>query len=146
MTQLPRIIFAFAVVITLILGYFIPGSRIIIFPYNLFGSVVIVLGFLLMFWSANIFNSRKTTIHPIGTPNLLVTEGSYRFSRNPMYLGNLLILIGSAIILGTLTYFLGPIIFFLGINQIVIPYEEQKLRNIFKSDYMDYKKKVRRWI
>lgn len=143
--QLPRLIFAIAVVISLTFGYFIRGFTFIVFPYSLSGLIIIGLGFYLMFWSRNTFNAKRTTIHPTGIPSTLITQKPYSFSRNPMYLGNLFILLGSAIILGNLVYFLAPIIFFTGINQIVIPYEERKLEKLFGSSFERYREKVRRW-
>lgn len=92
------------------------------------------------------FRSLKTTVLPLGTPRELVTLGAYLWTRNPMYLGLLTALIGFALSMGTLPFFLVPWIFFLVINQVHIPYEEAVLEKVFGPAYDRYLKRVRRWI
>ncbi|MEE8233425.1 MAG: isoprenylcysteine carboxylmethyltransferase family protein, partial [Gammaproteobacteria bacterium] len=96
--------------------------------------------------SALYFKKSGTAIRPFETSTVLVKGGPYRFTRNPMYLGMVLILIGMAIYLGSLTpWFVIPV-FFLIIQEWFIKYEEPFLENTFGKEYQDYKTKVRRWI
>lgn len=84
-------------------------------------------------------------IHPEQT-STIVSSGIYAYTRNPMYLGVLLILIGLAVYLGNLLSFLGAIIFIIYINNFQIIPEEQVLEEKFGSTYKNYKGKVRRWL
>ena len=79
-------------------------------------------------------------------PNKLVTEGIYKITRNPMYLGFVLLLIGVAVILGSASVFSIVIIFSIITDLWYIRYEERALEKKFGSAYDTYKSKVRRWI
>ncbi|MDD1651366.1 MAG: isoprenylcysteine carboxylmethyltransferase family protein [Methylococcaceae bacterium] len=92
------------------------------------------------------FRQVKTTVLPLGTPQQLVTLGAYLWTRNPMYLGLLTALIGFALYMGTLPFWLVPAAFFLVINRFHIPYEEARLTDVFGADYSRYQKRVNRWI
>ena len=76
----------------------------------------------------------------------LETSRPYRFTRNPMYLGMTLVLLGGSLGLGSLTAFVGPAAFWTVINSIFIPFEEKKLEGTFGPQYLDYKRSVRRWL
>ncbi len=67
-------------------------------------------------------------------------------SRNPMYLGMLMMLIGSSFLVGTIPSLFAPVAFFLIIDKVFIPYEEEKLVETFGAEYSYYAQKVRRWI
>lgn len=94
------------------------------------------------------FRRAKTTINPfkVSKASALVTDGVYRFTRNPMYLGMVLTLVGWCVFLSSLiTLFFVPL-FVLYINRFQIIPEEQALTSIFGDKYAEYKNKVRRWI
>ena len=119
------------------------------FSYQIVLSVFIVaIGLAYAIPSFRLFAKHKTTISPF-TPSettALVTVGMYRYSRNPMYLGLVLLNIAATIFFGT---WLGIIIvatFIFLINLLQIIPEEEALLDIFGEEYIDYKKKVRRWI
>lgn len=80
------------------------------------------------------------------TPSSLVMQYPYNYSRNPIYLGFLLITVGTAIVLSSLTAFLAPVIFYLVVNTVVIPFEEKRLQEVFGVGYEEYKRAVRRWM
>jgi protein-S-isoprenylcysteine O-methyltransferase Ste14 len=94
------------------------------------------------------FYKAKTTVNPVSPESAcqFVNSGVYRFSRNPMYLGLLLILIGGAYWLGNLISLLCIWGFIFYMNQFQIIPEEQALENNFGEPYLAYKKTVRRWI
>ncbi len=110
------------------------------------GYLFIALGIGLPVWGAQIFKRVETNIIPYKSPDKLVTEGPFRFSRNPMYLGMLLVLIGTGVRLGMLEslYFIG--LFFAVANWWYIPFEEGKMDTMFGDQFADYKKRVRRWL
>ena len=76
----------------------------------------------------------------------LVTTGVYRYTRNPMYLGMALVLLGCAIVVGVATAFLIPVIFVVIIQYRFILPEEQMLRDLFPEEFPAYCQQVRRWI
>lgn len=110
------------------------------------GIVIIIVAVLLASVSVAIFRKSKTTVVPHGKPSKLVAVGPYKFTRNPMYLSLLLVLMGSSFIFGTVSVLAIPLIFMLIIDSQVIPMEEKTLRHKFGKQYDSYAKKVRRWL
>ncbi|PRI44553.1 hypothetical protein BV195_01128 [Haemophilus influenzae] len=111
-------------------------------------AFVISLSFLIALSSVMHFFICKTSINPRdfkGTTKL-VSTGIFRFSRNPMYLSLLLMLIAWVLWLGNSLAWLGIIVFVLAINQFQIAKEEAYLENKFGDEYRRYKQKVRRWL
>lgn len=94
------------------------------------------------------FIRARTTVNPLAPDkaNALVMSGLYRISRNPMYLGMLMILLGWAIHLGDALAFLPAGLFIVLIEVLQIRPEERALEEKFGDDYRAYKKRVRRWI
>jgi protein-S-isoprenylcysteine O-methyltransferase Ste14 len=110
------------------------------------GLVLVVIGVAFAFSALGIFKKRSTTTIPFERPTSLVMSGPYRFSRNPMYVGLTLIYLGVA---GTRAE-LWPVIvlpvLLAYVNFIVIPVEEQYLREAFGDSYAQYSARVRRWL
>ena len=120
-----------------------------VFSYKLqLGIFVITIGFLLLIISIKSFIDNKTTINPLNLKKstYLVTSGVFRFSRNPMYLGMLLFLLGTAIILNIIGGLIISILFIFYMNFFQIIPEEKALQNLFGKKYRNYRKTVRRWI
>ncbi len=94
------------------------------------------------------FIQAKTTINPHRPmeANALVVEGMYRFTRNPMYLGMLLLLCGWALVLASLSSFLLVPLFVVLLTQVQIKPEEIALVQLFGDEYQEYQKNVRRWL
>lgn len=120
-----------------------------VFSYKLqLGIFVSTIGFLLLIISIKSFIDNKTTINPLNLKKstYLVTSGVFRFSRNPMYLGMLLFLLGTAIILNIIGGLIISILFIFYMNFFQIIPEEKALENLFGKNYRNYRKTVRRWI
>ncbi len=115
------------------------------FPFNLTGLFGIIAGYYIAKKNCDIFNSSNTTFR-LERPSVFVKEGYYNVSRNPMYLGLLIIIFGLSILLGNLLCMACPLLFFVCINYICIPPEEKIMEKTFGESYIKYKKKVRRWI
>lgn len=94
------------------------------------------------------FRRAKTTINPMkaGNASSLVTGGVYRYTRNPMYLGMVLVLIGWAVFLASPITLIFVPLFVLYINRFQITPEERVLTSIFGAEYAEYKNQVRRWV
>jgi protein-S-isoprenylcysteine O-methyltransferase Ste14 len=130
--------------------FFFPEDISVPFPYNLSGFLVIVLGFVLVIWANYTLlfvgkiglNARE----PFQTPSTLVVEGPYKFSRNPIYLAVTILLIGLAILVGSLSIFIVAIVLFIIFQKWFVGWEEKKLEEVFGEEYLEYKKRVRRWL
>ncbi len=105
------------------------------------GAVIVLLGVMK-------FHKSSTTIDPRypGKSASLVCEGIYRYTRNPMYLGMLVILISFCLYLGSYYSLIYCFFFFWFMSRFQIIPEERKLEDIFGREYISYKEKVRRWI
>jgi protein-S-isoprenylcysteine O-methyltransferase Ste14 len=111
------------------------------------GALLIVLGFALAFSAASLFRRKGTELNPTSEANkLLVIQGPFRFTRNPMYLGLTIFTLGIAVCVGSLPMFLVPPLVFATAQAAHIPFEEAKMRRQFGTAYDDYTRKVRRWI
>ena len=111
------------------------------------GVVIFTIGFALSMRASNIFALEKTEILPTSPSNkALVVRGPYRYSRNPMYLGLVIELLGIALYVGTLPMFVATAAMFAVVSLVFVPYEEEKLLRIFGEKYSAYKASVRRWL
>ena len=114
----------------------------------IFGYFMIISGLIVILSAIILFKKYHTTISPLNPSNAtkLITDGIYKFSRNPMYLGLLLVLFGISIILNPIGgLFLIPL-FILYLNLFQIIPEENAMVDLFKDEFLEYKKNVRRWI
>jgi protein-S-isoprenylcysteine O-methyltransferase Ste14 len=110
------------------------------------GRTLLVIGVLLAPGNALLFLAERTTINPAARPTKLITQGAYRFSRNPMYVGISLIYAGASFILCSLWPLILLPIPMLVMNAVVIPMEEANAREAFGEQYMAYCRSVRRWL
>ena len=94
------------------------------------------------------FRRAKTTVNPMKpeTATSLVSSGIYSVTRNPMYVGLLLVLIAWAAYLSSAWALLGPLGFVLYISRFQIAPEERVLSTLFGSEYTAYQSRVRRWL
>ena len=111
-------------------------------------AFVITFSFLIAGGSVLQFFIRKTTINPHDFKHTtqLVSTGIFQFSRNPMYLSLLLMLIAWSLWLGNSLAWLGVIVFILVMNRFQIAREEAYLESKFGDEYRRYKQNVRRWL
>ncbi len=135
-----------AFVTMLAVHFLVPIARIIAFPWRLLGGVPFLLGTALTVRALQLFKLHKTTPEPFGASRALVTSGPYSVTRNPMYLGILLMFSGVACLLGTAAPWI--VVLALGgvFDVIYIRREEGKMEEKFGDAYRHYKAQVRRWI
>ena len=110
------------------------------------GFALVVLGFLLGLGAVLAFRRAHTTLDPYHPVSSIVTSGIYGFSRNPIYLGFLLMVIGIPLNAGTYWGIILAPIFILLCNKLVIEHEEAYLEKRFGETYTSYKSSVRRWL
>ena len=139
------------VVLILVTSTYFSSKKIdlIHIPFQTLISIFILfVGILILLNPVLKFKKSKTTINPIKFKkvNKLVTSGIYKYSRNPMYLGLLMIVISSSIFYLNIYSILTPLFFYLWINRFQIRREEIFLTEKFGKEYLSYKNTTRRWI
>ena len=145
--RLPPLLLVLVLAITmLILDRAFPLFKVLHPPFAYLGAAPVALGVLIVLISAGLFRFRKTTINPFGEPAVMVQDGFYRFSRNPMYLGMLLVLIGVGLWLGNVLALLLAPAFVAIMTRGYIVREEQLLEDRFGDVYRAYRSRVKRWI
>ncbi|PPK84522.1 protein-S-isoprenylcysteine O-methyltransferase Ste14 [Neolewinella xylanilytica] len=110
------------------------------------GIGLLTTGSLLIASTGLLLLRRDTELHTFGQPRTLLTDGPFRFSRNPIYLGFLLSLSGFWVYLGSLSPLLGCPIFFFVAERWYIPFEEAQLDRKFGPAYAVYRDRVGRWL
>jgi len=110
------------------------------------GYVFVVAGLGFAFSAVSQFGKAHTTLDPHGSVSAVVTGGPYRFSRNPIYLGFVCVLIGLPLALGNYWGAVLSPMFMVSLYQLVIKHEEAYLEEKFKDVYTRYKSRVRRWL
>lgn len=128
------------------LHFALPTAYRLDFACRACGIGAFLFGFLLMMWALWLFRQSGTPAHPTHRAAALVMSGPFRFSRNPMYLGIVMMLLGIALWLGSWPMFIAPVSFFMFMSLVRIPYEEQALQALFGEAYASYRRRVRRWI
>lgn len=110
--------------------------------------ILIALALTIDVFALSSFRSAKTTINPMKPKNAsqLVIAGIYQYTRNPMYLGLLIILTAFTLWFGNLFNFALLLVFICYMNQFQIVPEETALLELFGEDYAQYKSSVRRWL
>ncbi len=126
--------------------FLFPIHIIVTFPSTIFGLILILLGLSINIWSVRELKRNNTTIDFKKIAIKLVITGPFSISRNPIYLSGVILSLGFAIFLGSISMFLFPVVLLLILNFCYIPVEEAKLEETFGEKYLIYKKRVRRWI
>lgn len=142
----PPLLYQIAIVLMILFHFLFPIAKIIPYPFNLVGVIIFVSGAGLAINAKRLFQKTNTPIKPSDQPTNLHQEGPFRFSRNPMYLGISIGLLGIAVFLGSASAFLFPIVFFVVMDLVFIPHEEKALQSVFGEEYRVYKSKIHRWI
>ena len=138
--------FLILLVLSVLLNFVFPVVVFLSPPSTYSGYLIIGFGLVLALWSRSLFLKNTTTLQLSEEPTSLLTSGPFCISRNPIYLGMASILLGVAVVQGTLVALAFPVIFVTLIEFFIIPGEERKLEKIFGEPYREYKKSVRRWI
>jgi protein-S-isoprenylcysteine O-methyltransferase Ste14 len=134
------------VIVMFILNFGFPVMQIVPPNWNLIGLLLLASGIILNLSADNSFKRANTTVKPFQESSNLVTDGIFQMSRNPMYLGMILILTGIAVLLKSLSPFLIVIPFFILIDRTYIRVEEQMLAGKFGAQWEAYKAKTGRWL
>lgn len=123
-----------------------PLGSLTVRPEKTIAVIIVLAGFTIMVVAWWQFRQHSVAICPTAHTERLVTTGIYRLSRNPMYLGMIMMLGGVASWFGSLPFVAATAAYFLVIQRVFCPYEERKLMAEFGDDYRRYQARVRRWL
>ena len=143
---MPPVYFLATLVTMVVVNAFFPVVQIIQSRTRFGAVLLIVFGGWLAAAGSKLFDKHQTTVRPFEESTALVKDGPYQYSRNPMYLGMVVLLVGVATILGTLTPFLIIPLFVWVITARFIVHEEEALERRFGQEYHNYRATVRRWL
>ena len=110
------------------------------------GVALVALGLALMLWAGRAMLGSHTTVNPWGSVSALVTSGPFGFTRNPIYLADLLVYLGVAVWAGTWWPVLAVPVLVAVVQWLVIGPEERYLTERFGGAYTAYRQRVRRWL
>jgi protein-S-isoprenylcysteine O-methyltransferase Ste14 len=124
-----------------------PGGRIDIGALRFLGVPLILAGCWLLLDSVFVrfAHEGRGTLAPIDPPRFIVRGGAYQVVRNPMYLANLTIVVGSGILFQSWFLFVWAAVLFIAFHLFVITYEEPTLSRLFGDKYQAYRREVGRW-
>lgn len=142
---IPPVCVLICFLLIVIFYFLLPRYNLIPVPVNLAGIPIAFSGFVIMGKARDLFRKRQTTL-AIEKSSFLITEGIFSKTRNPMYAGMFFLLLGVGICFRNLFSILMAIGFILVMQFVFIPEEEKLMHESFGPEYLEYKKKVRRWI
>ncbi|MGO9546816.1 MAG: methyltransferase family protein [Rhodomicrobium sp.] len=147
MTKLLPPSYFFAAIVLAILAHFLfPLAVLIPSAWRAAGLLPIAAGIGLNLAADRQFKRCQTTVKPLQRSSTLVTDGVFRISRNPMYLGMVLILCGVALIEGTASPWIAVAALAAILSRVFIRREETMLEETFGAVFEDYKQSTRRWV
>jgi protein-S-isoprenylcysteine O-methyltransferase Ste14 len=135
-----------SIFIMLALHFLFPVILIVPTGWNLLGVIPLAIGITINLMADKAFHLAETPVCPFEGSSSLVTTGIYGISRNPMYLGFILILIGIAVLLRSLTPYVVVLAFAILMNEAFVSVEERRLASTFGAEWLAYKAHTRRWL
>jgi len=142
----PPVLMAIHLAVAILLGWLVPLSLPVPAFVYVAGMIVVILGLGAAFGGLRQLIQAHTSPDPHAPTTSVVTTGIYRFTRNPIYVGYLCVLIGIPLIFGNYWgLVLSPLQVIL-FNRLIIQHEEAYLSGKFGTEYVDYAQKVRRWL
>lgn len=143
---LPPVWFAGIGIAMVLANHYHPLQRLVAPPYSYTGAGVLAAGLAIAVSGVVLFGRAKTGLVPFNEATTVVTNGVFRYTRNPMYLGMTIALAGLAILLGTLgAVLLVPVFPVIMHYRFILP-EEQFMQQSLGQRYLEYKARVRRWL
>lgn len=144
--DIPPLYLLLAIALTFLLDRLVPIVDLVDRPLSYLGYVSIIAGIGLAAWGRWSFSKAGTNVVPFTPSTALVQDGPFRFTRNPMYLGMMLVLAGCFFLAGSLGSFSMIPVFFWWIQKRFVLREEDHMIHHFSDDYLAYKERVRRWL
>ncbi len=142
----PPFVALFYIVVTMVLQRFVPIPFVVPTFLRNTGLALTFIGFMLGVGAFIEFRKARTTLDPHGTVKTLVMDGVYRITRNPIYLGFFLMVVGFPLNSGSFWGIVAAPFYATTMSRLVIEKEEAYLEKKFKEQYTGYRSRVRRWI
>lgn len=142
----PLVLMGILMLAQLIFGGFVKLSLSLANASGMTALGLLLFGILMIVIAGLQFRRHNTTTNPSKAPCVLVTTGLYRLSRNPMYVGMLLILLVFPLLTLRPPLLIFTAAFYLIMNYLVIPREENAVAQVFGEEFKAYCTKTRRWI
>lgn len=142
----PPLFFLAAIIAMVVLYWLLPVGQFLSGSWRLAGALPAMLGLVVAIVAAQQFKRAHTTVKPLGESSALVATGMFRLSRNPMYLGLDLVLLGLGLGLGSVVPFVVVPAFHWLVTVLIIVPEEKALAGRFGDAYEAYRRRVRRWL
>jgi protein-S-isoprenylcysteine O-methyltransferase Ste14 len=144
--MLPPTYFLLAIALVVLIHLLFPLCQLLVLPWRLLGLLPLTFGIVLNLLADQAFKKIKTTVKPGEPSRAMVTGGVFRVSRNPMYLGMTLALLGIVVLLGSVAPL--PVVpaFALLLDRVFVVPEEESLETTFGEAFRQYRERVRRWI
>jgi protein-S-isoprenylcysteine O-methyltransferase Ste14 len=120
--------------------------RLLPYPINSAGLALIAFGSWIRLWAGAVFYRQNPSMVSFKVPPKLVITGPWRYSRNPLYLGLIMIGLGFSIFFFSYSDLILTLVGALLLHLEVVMHEEKVLTQKFGNIYLDYKKQIRRWI
>lgn len=143
---IPPVWLLLAMIAMYLLNGILPLVMILPPDFAPFGQIVVFMGISLVFFAAHMFKKARTPLKPFTPVKAVVTDGPFRYSRNPIYLGMFIMLAGWAIYLGGLSPWFVVGLFVYAICTYWVPMEELQMEREMGAKYLKYKSEVRRWL
>jgi protein-S-isoprenylcysteine O-methyltransferase Ste14 len=135
-----------SLVAIILLHLLLPGATIVPRPWNLLGIVPLAVGVAFNLIADRAFHAAHTTVRPFEASSALVTSGVFRVTRNPMYLGFVLALVGLAVLMRSVTPYLVILAFAILLDRRFVTAEERMLAERFGAEWDRYRQGTRRWL
>jgi protein-S-isoprenylcysteine O-methyltransferase Ste14 len=142
---LPPTYLYIAIALIIVLQVLVPGPQVFSSPWRYLGVIPLILGAALNVVADQAFKRHNTTVKPFEESAHLVTDGVFRLSRNPMYLGFVLLLAGLAMLLGSTAPWIVVVLFLFLMEMRFVRAEEAMLEARFGDSWLQYKERVRKW-
>lgn len=146
MRIMPPTLFLFCILVMIPLAWVWPVATILLAPFTVVGIIPLCVGLGFAIWGSRKFEQVGTTVKTFDQPDQMVTDGLFRISRNPMYLGFVMTLAGIWLVLGALSPLLGVLLFLVVADRWYVPFEERVLSARFAEEFDSYRSRTRRWI
>jgi protein-S-isoprenylcysteine O-methyltransferase Ste14 len=143
---IPPVLVAICLTAMLLLAHAWPIAKFLHAPWNYLGLLCLLPGLFLCAAAVLQLLRKRTTLEPFGEPATLVTRGVFRYSRNPIYLGYALALLGVWLLTGALSASLPVLVYPVVTDRLYIAFEEKMLARQFGAAYDEYRRNTRRWL
>ncbi len=146
----PPMVYVAAILVALALGFAVPLAWLPPGPLTdilfMLGILMIAGGIALDLYAISVLHRHKTTVMPNRAVSHIVTSGPYALSRNPIYLGETVLMIGTGLFSGNVWFIVLAFIASFAVQKLAIEREEKHLEHKFQKAWRDYAKRVKRWI